>query len=229
VVASVPRDGDIDFQVVRGGDSPMGEHRLTFRQSDEGMQVDVSIDLDVDFGPFTVYEYEHSNREVWQNGQLVSLTSETNDNGDDYFVRAERTNDGLRVESQDGVKTVPADILPTSYWNYDIVEADRVLDTQKGRVMEIETRRVGEAEIWVDGRRVPARHYRMTGDIKLDLWYDADNQWVKTAFVVRDEQIEYFRGGLPEDLEQASFFVGPKASGGADRENGLLEIQRSAR
>lgn len=223
VLASVPRDGDIGFKVVRG-DSPMGEHRLSFARSDAGLEVSIDIELGVDFGPFTVYEYTHQNREVWQDGQLISLTSQTDDNGDEHFVRVERTDQGLRIETKDGVTTAPGDIVPTSYWNYEIVQADRVLDTQKGRILEVSTRLMGGDEVWVEGQAVPARRYQMTGDLNLDIWYDADNEWVKTAFEIKGEQIEYFRGGVPEDLEQASFFL-------RDEQNELPfgDVQRSAR
>ncbi len=223
VLASVPHDGDIGFKVVRG-DSPMGEHRLSFARSDAGLEVSINIELGVDFGPFTLYEYTHQNREVWQDGRLVSLTSRTNDNGEEHFVRVERTDEGLRIETEDRVTTAPADIVPTSYWNYEIVKADQVLDTQKGRILEVSTRLMGSDEVWVEGQAIPARRYQMTGDLNLDIWYDADNEWVKTAFEIKGEQIEYFRGGVPEDLEQASFFLRE-----AEDERPFRDLQRSAR
>jgi hypothetical protein len=215
VMAAVPHVGDIDFKVMRG-DSPLGDHRLSFSRQGETLNVEIAVDLGVDFGPFRVYEYTHRNREVWRDGELVRLNSETDDNGESYFVHVERTPEGLRVETRDGVTLASGDVVPTSYWNYDIVEADKVLSTQRGEILEVSTELVGEEEIWVEGEAIPARHYRMTGELELDLWYDADDQWVKTAFVVRGEQIEYFRGGLPEDFEKASFFLRQSVNGASE-------------
>ena len=214
-VASVPKDGGLDFRVLRG-DSPLGEHRLSFVERDGALEVLVLIDLEVKVGPFTFFSYSHENREVWQDRQLVSLSSTTDDDGDDYFVRAERTPEGLRVETKNGTEIVPEMLLSTNYWNYDIVKAERLLDSQKGKVREVSSRFLGETDVWVDGEVIPARHYRMSGDLEIDLWYDADNEWVKTAFEIKGEQIEYFRGGVPEDLAQLSFFAR------GDAENSLL-------
>ena len=138
-VASVPPDGDLAFRVLRG-DSPMGDHRLTFQRDGARLEVLVSIDLDVKLGPFTLYEYTHENREVWRDGRLVRLSTETDDDGESFFVEAQRTDDGLRVETREGSRIVPGDIIPSSYWNYAIVEAEQVLDTQKGRVLDVATR-----------------------------------------------------------------------------------------
>lgn len=219
-VASIPTDGGLDFRVLRG-DSPLGEHRLSFTERDGQLEVLVTIDLKVTVGPFTFFRYSHENREIWRDGQLVSLVAETNDDGDDYFVRAQQTPEGMRIETKDGKEVVPTSLLSTSYWNYDMVEAERLLDTQKGKVREVSTELVGPSDVWVDGEVIEARHYRMSGDLDLDIWYDANNEWVKTAFEINGEQIEYFRGGIPEDLERVSFFAGQEE----ERENSLLNNQ----
>ena len=219
-VASIPTDGGLDFRVLRG-DSPMGEHRLSFMERDGELEVLVTIDLKVTVGPFTFFRYNHENREVWRDGQLVSLVTETNDDGDKYFVRAEQTPEGMRIETKNGSETVPTALLSTSYWNYEMVQAKRLLDTQKGKIREVSTRLIGDSDVWVDGEVIEARHYRMSGDLDLDIWYDANNEWVKTAFEINGEQIEYFRGGIPDDLERVSFFAGEEN----ERENRLLNNQ----
>ncbi|WP_119168085.1 DUF6134 family protein [Algihabitans albus] len=219
-VASIPEDGGLDFQVLRG-DSPLGEHRLSFIERDGALEVLVTIDLEVTVGPFTFFRYSHENREIWRDGQLVSLVAQTDDDGAEYFVRAEQTPDGIRVETKDGTQIVPAYLLSTSYWNYEIVEAERLIDTQKGKIREVSTDLVGQMDVWVAGEVIPARHYRMTGDLEIDLWYDDHDEWVKTAFEVNGEQIEYFRGGVPDNLDQVSFFAGEEE----EYENRLLNNQ----
>ena len=67
---------------VRRGDKPIGTHSIRFRQNGSETQVDIDINLRVGFGPITMFRYEHSNREIWRDGKLISLDTATNDNGE---------------------------------------------------------------------------------------------------------------------------------------------------
>lgn len=196
-LAAVPGNGRIEFDVLRDGGTPMGSHSLRFEERGDELHVFIEIDLEVKLAFVTLFSYSHRNHEVWKDGRLIAIDTETDDDGDSYFLRGAADAEGFRVETRDGVKILPADVLPTSYWKRETVERQHLLDTQRGTLVEVATRPVREETISIDGTRIEATHYRMSGDLDLDLWYAPNGEWVKIAFAARGTEVVY-------DREQAS-------------------------
>ncbi|MEX0838014.1 MAG: DUF6134 family protein [Parvibaculum sp.] len=190
------------FRVERGG-TPIGTHRISFTQEGDALIVDIEINLAVTFGPLTLFHYEHRNREVWRGGKLVSLDTETDDDGHKYTVSARASDGGLAVTSSaHGSLTAPADIIPTSYWNPATVTQMQLLDTQAGRIVDVTVTPVATREVAVDGAAVTAREYEMAGDLKLRLLYSLQNEWLNVAFVARGEEVDYTVERLDRALVQ---------------------------
>lgn len=187
---AVPPSGVMAFDVFRSGDA-IGEHILEFRTDGDRLAVDIAIDLRVTLAFIPVYRYRHRNREIWENGRLVSLTTETDDDGTAFAVRAEASADGLEVDGSEGRFLAPADTLSTSYWRADTVRQNQLLDTQHGRMVEIASQPVGEQVIAAGDRPVVAERFRTEGDLELDVWYSDVGQWVKLAFTTRGATIDY--------------------------------------
>ena len=53
-------------------------------------------------------------------------------------LRGRATEAGLQVEGSNGTFTAPADVMPTSYWDADTVTQSRLLDTQRGRLIDVD-------------------------------------------------------------------------------------------
>ena len=180
----------IAFDVLRE-DSSIGSHVIGFRRDGGDLLVDIDIALEVRFAFLTLFRYRHRNRERWRDGRLISLNSETDDDGTPHWVRAEASGDGLRVESGEGRYTAPAETLPTSYWNPRTVEQRQLLDSQHGRLLAVEVRPKGEGDLLLPLGLKNARHYRVAGDLELDLWYGPRGEWLKLAFEAKGAEIEY--------------------------------------
>ncbi|MEQ9606028.1 MAG: DUF6134 family protein, partial [Kiloniellaceae bacterium] len=168
----------------------IGGHHVVFRRAGERLEVDIDIDIAVSLAFIPLYAYRHRNREVWQNGQLLSLESETDDDGERYTVSARAEGGVLRVSGSGGDFQAPADTLPTSYWNPRTVEQTRLLDSQHGRLLSVQSRLLGEERL--NGGE-SARRYRMSGDLDLDLWYATTGEWVHIAFTARGTTVNYVR------------------------------------
>ena len=189
-MANLPPADQIAFSVFRG-DSPIGHHRLSFEKAGEDLLVNVDIELKVKFAMFTLYDYKHRSQETWRDGRLVGLDTKTNDNGDKFFVRAAATQDGLSVESTSGAYVAPADILPTSYWRSDTVDQSKLLNTQDGRLLEVAVEKLGEEPVRAGDREIPAKRFRFSGDLELELWYGESAEWLRTRFEARGAEIDY--------------------------------------
>ncbi len=184
--------GRLIFEVRRDG-SRIGTHSLTFRQPAPGrLAVRVEIELSVGFGPITLYRYTHRNDTLWADGHLLSVDARTDDDGDEHFVRARRTDQGrLRVESDSGTRTAPGDILPTTYWTRATVAQDRLLNTQTGEIAEVEVQPLTDGEARKVDVAAGAEGYAMTGDVRAHIWYGPDGRWTALAFDGRGKRVTY--------------------------------------
>jgi hypothetical protein len=185
LVQGRPEDGSsLLFTTYRNGDR-LGFHRLEFSRAEERLIVDIEIVFDVKLAFIPLYRYRHRNREIWEAGRLASLNSETDDNGDRFWVKARAGGERLLVDSNSGKLDLPGDTLTTSYWNEAAVTKGEWLDTQKGQLARstVVQRPVEPAEAL--GETVEANRYDLEGDITCSLWY-ADNRWVKLFFLGED-------------------------------------------
>lgn len=191
--AAVPEDGEIEFRVLRNG-SDIGFHRLEFRERGEELEVDIDIELEVGLGFITLYRYDHDNLEVWRDGELVAFESRTDNDGEDLAVRAAVQGERMVIEGNavEGERKVAPLAVPTTYWNPDRLQrASTLVDTQNGRLLDVTVTPLGSETIAVRGREVEARRYRVEGDLKVDLWYDSSDRWVKMQFRLKGADFEY--------------------------------------
>ena len=91
----------IEFEVLRNGD-PIGRHTVNFMQLDDGLQVDVEMNLNVGFLGLTVYRFEYRSGSFWQDGLMTELSAFTNDDGDQTRVTAALKDGALSVSGPSG-------------------------------------------------------------------------------------------------------------------------------
>ena len=181
----------IDFTVLRKG-KPFGRHMLTFDRDESGdLTVTTDVDLRVKIGPITAFRYRLDSVENWVNGQLVGLNGTSNSDGRKGRVSAVQENGQLAVESTKFDGVLPLTTIPSSHWNRMQVYQDQMLSTETGELLEIDVETIGDDVVMVAGQPVEATHYRLKSDLTVDLWYDAQSRWVKLAFKVRGQDIEY--------------------------------------
>ena len=182
----------LTFDVQRDGSS-IGTHRVTIREVGNRREVEIAIDMAVKLAFVTVYRYTHRATETWAGERLVSLEASTDDNGTRTRVLATAGESGLAVSGSGGSYIAPADTAPSSYWNRDKLNRSALLDTQSGKLATVANENLGEMRITADGRPQLVSTYRVTGDLKADLSYAADDSWVGLRFEARGAQIVYVR------------------------------------
>ena len=186
----------IDFTVLRKG-KPFGRHVLSFDRDETGaLTVTTDVDLQVKFGPITAFKYRLDSVEEWIDGQLVALNGTSNSDGRKGKVSATTDANELVVESTKFTGTLPMTTIPSSHWNRLQVYQEQMLSTETGEVLEIVVETIGEDTVMVGDEAVNATHYRLQSDLTVDLWYDDQSRWVKLAFEVRGQDIEYVLNAL---------------------------------
>lgn len=186
----------IDFTVLRKG-KRFGRHVLTFERQDTGLlRVTSDVDLQVKFGPITAFKYRLDSVEEWTDGQLIALTGQSNNDGRKGAVTAAVRGDVLVVDGTKFSGALPLATIPSSHWNRLQVYQTQMLSTETGEVLDIEVERIGADRVKVGDQQVEATHYRLKSDLTVDLWYDQQSRWVKLAFEVRGQAIEYVLNAL---------------------------------
>lgn len=190
---SVPKSGALDYTVMRNGD-PIGNFAFRFRR--DGANLEVAIDSKIEYRLFyiRVYHHFHKSTEVWRGKRLISMKSVTDDNGEEKILDVSESDSGLDVEGPKGQKQVGAEISPASFWNVAALESPQMIGTISGGIETIDAEFIGDETIEIKGRPVKTKHYRMTGDIKCDLWFNTEDNLALAhlRFEARDgSTIEY--------------------------------------
>lgn len=199
----IPPGRRIAFAVHRRG-SRIGTHRVDFTGDQRRLDVRITVDIKVTFGPFVLYSYSLRGLEQWQNGLLMHAAGNANDDGAKRFARATREGDRLAVQGS-AVKPylAPPGSIPASHWNEEEIRHP-MINAENGALMTITVQDRG-MEMVLDeaGGRIAARHYALTWrehDTKLhalDLWYEPTGTWAGLTAVASDGSLIVYRRLVP--------------------------------
>jgi hypothetical protein len=159
----------------------------------------------------TAYRYMHRAQEVWNGETFQGLTAQTDDDGKRYAIQIRRDRAALTVErnARPGVQspatldrglqhdgavrtTLPPQLLPSTHWNVRQIRQSALVNTQTGTEARIQVSVLGRETIRTASASIEATHYRYTGDLVMDQWFDDTGRWVKTSFIASDgSTIEY--------------------------------------
>jgi hypothetical protein len=186
-LGTVARAADVetrDFRVLVDG-KQSGAAQMTIQRRDDGtvaMRCDTDITVKVG-GVIRVYTYAYRGHETWKDGRLVQFESNCNDDGKRYAVAAAADGDSLRVRVNGQERKARGDVWLTSYWQQpDAKKVNQVvplLDADNGRDLDARVQYVGEARMAVAGDVQNVRHYKLTGKVQADLWYDGTGRLVR--------------------------------------------------
>ncbi len=177
----------LGFAVMRKN-SKIGEHVLTFEGGENGnLTVHVAVELRVGVGPIALFKYKHKATETWIGGQLSSLETETNDDGNPNKVHGEKTDSGFKVEGTKAkLYTAPPDALPATHWNHKQLDGPWI-NTQDGRLLRPSIKPMGPSAIPIaSGGTITANQFVVSGDADLNTWYDDSQNWAGLSFKVSD-------------------------------------------
>ena len=170
-------DGNWNFRVTLDG-REIGSHRYTLESGGQGAVLRSQADFDVRFLFVTAYRYDHEAVERWQDGCLRSLDSRTDSNGEVVAVNAVAGDGGLAVARREGREVHPGCVRSFAYWDRQMLESDRLLNSQTGELVPVQVTPQGQERVRVRGEERVASRYRISGpNLQIDVWY-AGGDWV---------------------------------------------------
>jgi steroid 5-alpha reductase family enzyme len=183
-----------DFDVFLD-DSRIGSHRFEVDASAPGInEVRSNANFDVKVLFVNVFRYRHETSEVWSNGCLAEISSNTRSNGKRFAVNGKRTEDGFVLQNAERAVEFDECVMTFAYWNPEFLEQQRLLDPQTGEYVEVEVERLDTAPILVDGETVDAKRFRVkASNIEVTLWYSQGNDWLRLDSPAKGGRILSYR------------------------------------
>lgn len=180
------------FSVLYKGDR-IGRHIVRSSQVVEGIRVDTEVELTVKRFFVTMFSYRHRSEEVWRNGRLMALKSETTEDGVTFRVDGAAVARGFRVLGSEGPFIAAATTLTSNcLWNHAILREETMIDAQRGGVIGLSVRRLVDEDIVIAGRSVAATRFRLiTPDLAGTIWYDSANLWVSGELERSGARLQY--------------------------------------
>lgn len=186
-----------------------GKCTMQIRRRDDGtdkLHIDAGLIFDY---KIYVYRYQSVGTEIWKDDRLLELENASDFNGTKYTVNARSTAKGLSASVNGKKSQLKSDAWVTSYWRLpehlvqinsiagqDVVpvsgsrssgkkapQAVSLLDSDKGQHLRGELTHVGDEVITVAGKRKTCTHYRISGDVQVELWYDSFRRLVRQESV----------------------------------------------
>lgn len=182
----------LSFDVYRNGDL-VGYQNVTFSRRNDELAVDIDFKLTIKALYITFYEMTYRSDSLWRNDELVALDARTDQNGKVTTVKAKAEGGKLEVDGPNGKASAPLGIYPTDHWNAGVIDSTRLVNTINGHINHVRLVKQGEDKVETERGPVEATHYKYTGEIQNDVWYDAEGRWVQMKFKGGDGSTIEFR------------------------------------
>ena len=176
---------NLEYTVLRDGNE-IGTHAFVIETKGADTNVTVTTNIQIKKLFITFYKFTHESRETWKNGQLIALSSTTDDDGIAKAVSVKAENGKITINAQvqghDRRQYAPANAIPASLWNAETVKQSMIVNTLDGQMMKVKIERVGTEDVTASGTTVVANHYKLTGELTRDLWYNSAGDLVRMSF-----------------------------------------------
>jgi hypothetical protein len=176
-----------EFSVSVDGKRAGGAMMVIARADDGTTTVASDTEVRVTVLGLNAYKYSYRGKETWKDGKLVKFESTCNDDGKRYVVTAAAEADGVRVTVNNQERMVKSNVWLTTYWakpdNKVINQTIPLVDADNGRDLEAKVTFVGQEQLKIAGQAQNVMHYKLTGKVNVDLWYDAADRLVRQEWV----------------------------------------------
>jgi len=187
----IPKNGEVKFDVIRKN-KVIGSHEITFTENNDVLLVETNIDIEVKILFVTAYEFAHQSTETWINGNFTEIVAHSDfEDEREYFIKGQDKNDLFLASGMDGKLELDKNILPSNFWNIDVLKQKEIFDTQKGVVRTIDVEDLGYEEIKVNKINIKCNKFIFNASNnpkdkspfpEYTLWYDENGELMKFQF-----------------------------------------------
>ena len=178
----------IEMTITRNKEQ-IGTHSFTFVRDGARLHVDTRVEIAVKLAFVTVYRMLKTSRETWEHDRVVAYDATIDDNGTVSTIKVRPNGENMAVDGPDGRVTAPLGTMISGYWSDRTVERELLIDSSDGVLRRVSVGKATSETLAADDREIPVRRYRMTGDLKRDLWYGEDGRLVRMREVALDGSV----------------------------------------
>jgi hypothetical protein len=172
--AGDPPPGIYIYSILRDG-APVGQQRMEFVDDGEKLRVISHTELEVTLLGMSIYGYNSQVEEVRAGGKIMSLVAETDDDGKDKKVNLSLQGDRLKGNyNNDTPRDIDPALSTSLFWQLPSPGDAQIIDFERGKVRDVTVKEIGPETLTLPVGKVETRHFRISGEMKRDLWYDAN-------------------------------------------------------
>jgi hypothetical protein len=199
---------------------PVGTLTNIIETKDTTVKVEARTRILVKMGFLTLFRHHNDRREVWCGGRLVAYESYTEENSEVTRVKGQAVGDRFILQRGNTMIEGSAGIFPTNPWSRKILNTTEIISPVKGSVQRVNVVANGSKPIRLGDRETLVDHFAMTGDKKIDAWYDRNGTLVRftypsdhdlLTFTLKDQQ-----GPSIDTMTQAAACFGQDPAMAAD-------------
>lgn len=166
-----PQVQHLSYAIMRNGQQ-IGQHDVDIATEGPATTVDFRTQIAVKVMFINAYSFGYVGREIWNGDSFVSFQSQTNDNGKPHAVTAAAGIDKTTISADGKSIEAPGNVIPASFWNLAFLNRTAFFHTESGLLLKIGVSDLGIEQITTRMGPKLAHHYRLTGGLERDLWFD---------------------------------------------------------
>ncbi len=138
----------------------------------------------------TLYQYQHSNHEIWSDGCLVQIESSTDANGKVTAVDGQIEGGGFELNTKVNEDSHSDCVKSFAYWNPKLLDSPHLLNPQTGKIVPVTFALAGAESVIINNENVPAERYRLkTDEVDIDVWYADGDRWIGLQSTTKEGRI----------------------------------------
>jgi len=188
----IPKSGEVQFDIIRKK-KVIGSHIIQFFDNENELLVKTTININVKILFIPAYKFFHNSTETWVDEEFIKIDAYTDfEDEREYFIKGYDEDEFFYASGMDGDLKLDKHIIPSNFWNFEILKEKEVFDTQKGIVRTIEVEEVGSDEVIINNNKIKCLKFTLNASTnpkdkgpfpKYTLWYDLNKELVKLKFI----------------------------------------------
>ena len=189
---TIPKGNKATFDVIRKN-KIIGTIETIFTKKDELLIINTNVDVDVKIFFFPAYKFTQTTKETWLKDEFIEVEGYTDfEDEREYFITGKDTENNFIANGMDGELILDKNILPSNYWNKEILKQKKMFDTQKGIVRDIRVTKLDDETIEINKKKIITEKYFLDASRnpkdkgpfpQYTLWYAKNGELLKFSFI----------------------------------------------
>ena len=148
-----PENKKVSYDILRKN-KVIGTHEILFSKKNGSLSVETNINIEVKILFVTAYTFSHQSEEIWKDGNLIKIKGHSDfEDEREYFIEGEVKDGFLFASGMDGKLKLDKNLIPSNFWNIDVMYQDEIFDTQKGIVRKLDVKEIGIETITINNKK----------------------------------------------------------------------------